>query len=241
MRNIFKKIVKIKLSIIILFFLIISLLTTSYFYFSLPHDENTVKLEAVLASLSAGIFVAVIQFLLSWQSYRAHEKITTLGVKEILLTRDDRQFYENYLKGASKEIDMMGTTGQRFLNDFADQEGNASKGARILLDILKRGVKVRILMPKKKYLSAEDQNKAEIANRQLIELEKEFIGFEYRYYDHLPAHGMFRVDCENIVGPIFPNGTSKNTPAIHLENNSPYGNKYHEYFNLEWEKADINL
>jgi hypothetical protein len=241
MRNVFQKIIKIKLSIIVLTVLLIGLLAVIYFYFYLPHDKNTAKLEAVLASLSAGIFVAVIQFILSWQSFRANEKIATLGVKEILLTRDDRQFYENYLKRSSKEIDMMGSTGQRFLNDFADKEGSASKGARILLDVLNRGVKVRILMPKKKYLSEGDQSKADIAHTRLMELEQEFEKFEYRYYDHLPAHGMFRVDNENIVGPIFPNGTSKNTPAIHLEDNSPYANKYHEYFNLEWKMADIKI
>lgn len=50
---------------------------------------------AILGILIAGIFVAIIQFLIAYQDYRSTEKLKNLQIKEVLLNRDKRDFYKN--------------------------------------------------------------------------------------------------------------------------------------------------
>ena len=46
------------------------------------------------------------------------------------------------------------------------------------------------------------------------------------------------VDSECIVGPIFEYVESKNTPALHWKNESPFAEKYLAYFEQEWDKVN---
>jgi len=61
--------------------------------------------------------------------------------------------------------------------------------------------------------------------------------FNFRYFDHTPAHSIFNFDEETIVGPVIPGISSKDTPGIHILNSSKYAKTYLDYFNKEWENA----
>ena len=193
----------------------------------------------MFASLIAGLFVAVIQFILAWNSYRANEKINTLKIKDVLLNRDNREFYENYIKEAEESILMMGVTGSRFMDHFANTDPNADQRAKVLIKRLKAGVNVKILVPLSNHLDGDDKKKAEMVESKYKDLESEYPNFECRYFNHQPTHSVFKVDNECIVGPVFPGVSSKYTPAIYLKSTSSYAKKYLDYFNAEWKESNV--
>ena len=104
---------------------------------------------------------------------------------------------------------------------------------------LERGITVRILLPLNKYLPTEEKkNAGKIVLEKYKELHNRYNNkIEIRYFDHSPAHSIFRVDDTCIVGPVFPEVESKYTPALHLLNTSPMAIKYINYFDSEWEDA----
>ena len=57
---------------------------------------------------------------------------------------------------------------------------------------------------------------------------------EIKYFQHTPAHSIFMVDNNCIVGPVFERVESKYTPALHLKKDSPFAVKYLEHFDEEW-------
>ena len=235
MKNIFKSTVKIKLSFIILLVLVVLAFIVTIWYYKVS-DE---KLLAILGSLIAGIFVAIIQFLIAWQDYRSTEKLKNIQIKEVLLNRDKRDFYENYVKSAKKVLDMMGVTGSRFMEHFANDDEDAPSNSKVLLEAMSKGVKVRILIPEHDFLSTESDKRNEENARERYRRIKERYpkNFHVRYFKHVPAHSVFLVDDECIVGPIFPELSSKYTPALYLKSKSPFAEKYIDYFNNEWKKS----
>ena len=132
----------------------------------------------------------------------------------------------------------MGVTANRFFSHFADLDANASIGAKTLIYALEQGVTVRILLPLDKYLPTEEKkNAAKIVLEKYKDLHNRYNKIEIRYFDHSPAHSIFRVDDTCIVGPVFPEVESKYTPALHMNNSSPMAVKYINYFDSEWKKA----
>lgn len=236
MRNVFKMNIKISLSVIIFILLIVLSIIALIWYLT----ASDTKLLAILGSLIAGIVVAIIQFLIAWQDYFATEKLKNLQIKEVLLDRDKRDFYENYIKMARKKIDMMGVTGSRFMDHFANDDDNSPENAKVLLQVMSKGVKVRILIPKESYLYTEtDKRNEKNANERFLKISKKFPkNFEVKYFSHVPAHSVFMVDDECILGPVFPNVSSKFTPALYLKSKSPFAEKYLDYFENEWDTAE---
>lgn len=236
MKNIFKTSIKIKLSVIILFVLIVSSVFVLFWYFK----ASDTKLLAILGSLAAGMVVAIIQFLIAWQDYTATEKLKNLQIKEVLLNRDKRDFYENYVESAKKCIDMMGVTGSRFMEHFASDDVDAPPNSKVLQEVMSKGVQVRVLVPKNDYLFTEGDKRNEVnASNRYKRIKQLFPdNFDVRYFSHVPAHSVFLVDDECIVGPIFPEVPSKYTPALYLKSKSLFAEKYIKYFNDEWEKSE---
>jgi hypothetical protein len=142
--EIFSKNIKVKASIIILFLLLVLIIIIGIYFW----NTNNVKIGAILGSLVAGLIVAIIQFIIAWQDYKQTEKLKELEVINVLYDRDNRTFYETYIKKSKRKINMMGVTGSRFFNDFADDSPNATSNAKVLLEALHRNVKIRILLPK---------------------------------------------------------------------------------------------
>ncbi|MDU1889156.1 MAG: hypothetical protein E6767_00580 [Dysgonomonas sp.] len=235
--NIFKTNIKIRATIIVIACLILATIGIWLLY----ANTSDAKVSAILGSLFAGLIVAIIQFIIAWQDYKQTEKLKELELIEVLYSRDSRAFYEKYIKRSQRKINMMGVTASRFFNDFADDSPNAPKEAQILLDALRRGVKVRILLPESDYI--ENINKKQDVDKvkqRVIEINKKYPSYslEVKYFNHTPAHSIFNVDDKCIVGPVFPELESKYTPALYLRNSSPIANKYLTYFEYEWNRAE---
>ncbi len=204
------------------------------------NNSSSATLGAILGSLFAGLIVAIIQFIIAWQDYHQTDKLRELQLIRILLNRDSRNFYENYVRSAKKTIDMMGVTGSRFMEDFANDDAAAPENSKVLLQVMSKGVNVRILLPKSQYLfSPEQKRNEENANSRISRIKSQFQErFHVRYFSHVPAHSIFLVDNECIVGPVFPEVPSKFSPALHLKVTSSFAEKYLDYFNHEWNEAE---
>jgi len=232
--KIFNKSIKIKATVAILLLLIVLIIITGIWFSNSPEA----KTGAILGSLVAGLFVALIQFLIAWQDYSQTEKLKELELIEVLYNRDNRTFYENYIKKAKRKISMMGVTANRFFKDFADDSPNATSNAKVLISALERNVNVEILLPNKSYLDENKVNDFDTVKGQAEILSRKFAGkLTVKYFEHVPAHSIFRVDDECIVGPVFPELESKYTPALHLRNSSPIADKYLKYFENEWKNT----
>lgn len=234
--NIFNKNVKISATVIILIALVILLIGCGIWYYFIQDN----KVLAIIGSLVAGLFVAIIQFIIAWQDYNQTEKLKELKLLKILYDRDDRIFYEEYIGKAKRKLYMMGVTGSRFFKDFADTSSNATTNAKVLLNALSNGVDIKILLPKANHLDKEKKKDVDKVKKAVAEIKEKYPNtkLEVKYFDHIPAHSIFRVDDECIVGPVFPDLESKYTPALYLRTSSPMAHKYLAYFENEWKKSN---
>jgi hypothetical protein len=228
----FVRYLRIKLYKVILVCLTLATLVCGYYYFL----GNNPKLEALFAGLFTGLLVAIIQYILQWNEHSEIETIKELGILRILPHRDERRLYEELIVTSRTEILVLGNTASRFLEDFA-HETRADSHA--LLEALARGVKVRILLPKAIRLSKADRPRAEISKRRLTELATRHKNLEHRYFDHPPIHSIVKVDSACLVGPIFPNVKSKDSPTIYAYSDSRLVNEYLKHFDAEWNNAEI--
>ena len=211
--NIFGKSVKMTLSKIILIVLLVLLICAIVTYFIIDNPGSI--WGALIGSLVAGLIVAIIQYLIAWQDYKQTEKLTELRLIEVLYNRATRSQYEEFIKNANRDLDVMGVTAVRFFNDFADTSVGAPENATVLLKAMERGVRVRVLLPDDKYLPEEKKTDSARVREKYKELVPQYPLLEIRYFDHTAAHSIFRIDDTCIIGPVFPNLESRNTPACH--------------------------
>lgn len=235
--NVFNKSIKLSLCKIVLTILVLVIIVSVIIYFII--DNPSSKWGALFGSLVAGFVVALIQFLISWQEYRETEKLKKLKLIEVMYNRTSRKQYGDFIRSANRKLDVMGVTAVRFFNDFADTSSGAPENAKVLLNAMGRNVKVRILLPSDEFLP--NDAKRQDANRVRLQYgkikEKYPDNIEIRYFGHTAAHSIFRIDDTCIVGPVFPNLESKNTPALHVMKSSPIALHYMDYFETEWNSA----
>jgi len=219
--------------ILISLFLLIGVFWLWYEY------TNDQKLLGIISGLLTGFIVLVFQVLLSWVELRKMEKWDELRIVDILARKDERDDYAKFISTAEKKIWMLCVTAQSFLEDFADEQSTRD-GANALLKALdKNKVEVRFLIASPESLEKDDEhhrNKARMAESRLKDLSTRFDNFKYAYFKKPPMHSILTVDNESIVGPIFPGVRSKNTPAIHLKNDSAFVKYYLKYFKDEWKE-----
>lgn len=232
--NIFEIKIKMSLSKVIFIFLFVIFIIAVSIYIMIDNPSNI--WGAIFGSLAAGLIVAIIQYLIAWEDYKQSDKLKKLKLIEILYNRSARDKYADYIKNCNRELDVMGVTAVRFFNDFADTSIMAPDNATVLLNALNRGVQVRILLPLNDYLP--DSKKADFAKvkNKCKELQN-YQNLKIRYFNHSAAHSIFRIDDTCIIGPVFPELESRNTPALHVMKSSPFALNYMDYFNSEWEKA----
>jgi hypothetical protein len=235
-----KRIFGLTLKIRVTFLVFLGLVFLSIIVYIWFKNSSTTSSATILGSLFAGIIVAIIQFIIAWQDYSSTEKLHELRLIQVLLNRDKRDFYEAFIRSAKKKIDMMGVTGSRFMDHFANNDSNAPENAKVLMQVMSRGVDVRILLPKSEFLSSDEEkrNEKNACSRIKNILSQYPNKFQVKYFSHVPGHSVFMVDDECIVGPVFPEVSSKFTPALYLKNSSPFAEKYLDYFNKEWENAE---
>ena len=213
---------------------IFALLALVFLYLFL--DEKDPKSYSLYGGIAVGLIMAFIQLLLAWYEHKEVEEIKKLGIKKILPHRDDEKLYRSIIENANKEIHVLGNTASRFFQDFAD-EHRADK--RALLDAFSRKVKFKLLLPDPDFLNdPNDKSKAAISKRRIVELSKQHKGlFECKYYDHIPYHNLVLADNECLVGPIFPDISSRHSPAIYSNTSSVFVKSYLKYFDYEWKRA----
>lgn len=206
-----------------------------WFWFS---KENDQKLLGIISGLITGFIVLVFQVLLSWVELKKMEKWDELQIVDILARKDEREDYAKFISTAKNKLWMLCVTAHSFLEDFADEKSTRD-GANALLKALENKVEVRFLIASPESLAADDDHhktKSKMAEARLKELSTNFSNFKYAYFKRPPMHSILTVDDESIVGPIFPGVRSKNTPAIHLKNDSAFVKHYLKYFMEEWKE-----
>lgn len=217
--------------VILILFLIIAL----YFYITIKPIS---KFGIIAGGISASLIVALIQYFFSLDEFKYFSEIKKLDIKKILVSRDDEAFYSAFIKNANNKIRVMGVTALRMMNDFAS-ENSPREDKRVLLSVLANGVSVQILLPDKKYLNKpSDQQKHDDSKAIFEKLKQKFKNFEVHYFQHVPTHSIFLVDRECIIGPVFSNYESKDTPCIHMGINNDFANKYLDYFEKEWTESE---
>jgi len=234
--NIFKTNIKIRATFIIIVCLLLATIAVLIWYWNI----DDIKISTILGSIFAGLIVAIIQFVIAWQDYKQTEKLKELKLIQILYTRSDRTFYEEYIKQSKRKINMMGVTAIRFFNDFADDSPNATSNAKVLLDALRRRVDVKILLPDADFVDENKKQDVGKVKQHVTNIKNKYPNYllVVKYFKHVPAHSIFNVDDKCIVGPVFPELESKYTPALFLRNSSPIADKYLTYFENEWTKAE---
>ncbi|MES3021092.1 MAG: hypothetical protein V4857_05850 [Pseudomonadota bacterium] len=212
---------------------IISLNMTSKTFF-----QNEGPFWVFTVGLVPGLMVALMQFILSWAEFKQISKFSSMKIKGVLNSRDGEEYYAKLIATAETKIDVEGVTASRFVRDFADPT-SLREEKKVLISALKRGVKVRFLLPEKNFLSLEDQAQkfpfTTSALTSLMALYPTMI--QVRYFSHNPYTSIVRVDDDVLVGPIFDNILSRNTPAVHTLAGSSLAQSYLNHFDAEWNTA----
>lgn len=185
----------------------------------------------------SGLVVTLAQFCLSWADAKAIDRFRRMGVENVLTTRDEEAYFGQLIRKARSQVDVLGSTATRLMEDFADPNSPKAE-KRVLIEALKNGVQVRILVATPARLDASDQYKCPATRQRFEAIVAAYPNFEVRYFDAMPIAAFVRADHEIVVGPLLPGVESKHTPALHVYNNSPYAASYLNYFDKTWATAE---
>jgi hypothetical protein len=227
----------VKIPYIILLLLVAGSMIFGILYYT---GEDNTKSTALFGGLLGGIVLVIVQFLFDWHENAINAKILQLGVKNVLLHREDREFYQQLIGGSKKRIYVMGVTAKRFMEHFADSSSNRPETA-VLLQALARGVEVRILLPQEQYLEPERRADAGKVQTGLESLSAQYSHFLFRKFPHPATHSILVVDDDCLLGPVFPKLSSRHTPTIHISSYSAFAQEYLKYFDNEWDQATPNV
>lgn len=184
----------------------------------------------------SGLVVTLAQFCLSWADAKAIDRFRRMGVENVLTTRDEEAYYGKLIRSARSRLDVLGSTATRLMTDFADANSPKTE-KRALIQLLKAGVPVRILVAAQARLDSGDQYKYPVNRSRFEAIAREYPNFEVRYFDATPIASFVRADHELVVGPLLPGVESKHTPALHVYTHSPYAASYLKYFEETWTTA----
>jgi hypothetical protein len=217
-----------KINAIVIIVIALTVFMVVSLYFLMITED--VKISSIFGSLVAGLIVAIIQFIIAWRDYMQTEKLKELGLKKIIYNKHDTQYYAECMNKAEREIWVMGTTAARFFDDFADN---------VLLNKLKQGVLVKVLLTDEKYLEKERIFDFQKTKQHIVKIKAQFPSCQLyvKYLEHEVSHSIFVVDDTCIIGPVFPKMRNKEIPALHVNNSTPIAKKYLDYFKNEWENA----
>jgi hypothetical protein len=231
-----------------IFILVIIALIALYIAYS---NQGSNFWLTVAGGIATGTLVAVAQYFVSLAEYKEidkaykelHEKekeiieFKKMGVKKVLPARDDPEVYGGIIEESKDKIWVMGNTASRLLEDFANTDGSTPY-KDVLLSFLKKGGEVKILISEKRYLFKDkDKQRFNVAKIELNKLSDKYENFNFAYFKHIPTHSIFIFDNYCLLGPIFDNLDSKATPALAMDTNSEYAQKYLNYFNHQWAEA----
>lgn len=213
------------------------LLSTLFFLGLYLYGDLDKKWADLCVGLTAGLAVAVIQFSWDWYEAQESENVRKLRVRNVLLSRDDEQYYRKLIRESHSRILVLGVTASRFLDDFADDQ-SPRDDKKVLVQAMARGVNVRILVPEERFVAPASKTMFARAHASMLQLKQRFPRqFDHGYFTHEPRNSMVVCDEEVIVGPSFPEKASKDTPGIHMHARSPFARAYLEHFEHEWKQV----
>ena len=227
MNILMKKLVAVPLRHVIAFCLFFSVAIITLFFF-IVEDE---RIAALLGGISGGLLGVAISFLFSIYEHMQNDRFRAMGVLDILPDRRDTSYYKNIVKNAQKIVLVMGTSCIRFIEDFADPKSDD----RVLIDALNKhdNLKLTLLVPTEENMDNKSKLNFEAGKEKLEQLQNQFGDrVAIKRYNFEPRHSLVWVDGNLIVGPVFQEVESKNSPAIHLTTDSAYAKKYLDY--VEW-------
>lgn len=198
--------------------------------------ESEGPLWVFASGVVSGLIVTLAQFCLTWADAVAIDRFRRMGVENILTTRDDATYYGPLIKRARSQLDVLGSSATRLMEDFADINSPKDE-KRALIDALKNQIPVRILVAAPEQLDIDDAYKYMVNRKRFETIAEKYPNFEVRYFHTMPLAAFVRVDHELVVGPLLPGVASKHTPALHVYNHSPYASSYLNYFEETWTKA----
>ncbi|WP_455888102.1 hypothetical protein [Pseudomonas rustica] len=208
--------------------IVIAIILAISLYLTDPNSDA--RWISVLSGFVSGLAIASFQFLTQYLEQKALAEYKKHGLVEFLPNRKNPDYYRSLIKNTQvgDKIVVVGVTCNRLLDDFANPKVSNSQD---LIEALARGVEVTLLLPKSKYLNKED--KSDFINKTLPKseeiLENHRDKFELRYYDFEPSHSIFLAGNTCLVGPIFKNKKSKDTPAINLDRSGLFTKPYLDY------------
>lgn len=197
---------------------------------------NEGPLWVFASGVVSGLVVTLAQFFLSWADAKAIDRFRRMGVENVLTTRDEEAYYGKLIQTARSQVDVLGSTAMRLMQDFADPDSPKAE-KRTLIEALKNGVPVRILVAAPAQLDARDKYKYPVNRKCFEAIAAMCSNFEVRYFDTTPIASFVRADHELVVGPLLPGVESKHAPALHVYSHSPYAESYLNYFEKTWSTA----
>jgi hypothetical protein len=198
-------------------------------------DHNDSWQMALSSGLVTGLTILTVQVLLEYKTFKKLDQIEKMGVIDIKATRDTKDYYKNIIDRAQSELMILGVTASRFMEDFAHPEREDSQA---LIKCLRRHVSVKVLLPSRDNLPASDHQKLEETIARIRELRTNFSNIELRLFASKPTHSIVATEKECMVGPVFPNLQSRDSPAIHAAADSAYVVAYIRHFREVWEAAN---
>jgi hypothetical protein len=232
--------VKINVHWLLLLVFLMLFIGLTWYHFALDSTLHP-QLSSFMGGLAAAFFVAFVQFGLQIFDQIKLSKFRKHGVLDFLEDRSDREFYRNLIKTATggSTIQVLGVTSNRMLSDFADY---SEKRSQDLIRALDNDVIVNILIPKCKYLNPSQLSDFTTKTLVLAEAVKAKYPdkFFIKYFNNRPSHSMFACGAKCIIGPIFEDKSSKDTPAIVFDRNGSFVDSYNQNFRKLWEHSDEN-
>ncbi|WP_405121806.1 hypothetical protein [Pseudomonas petroselini] len=219
--------------------IIVTLCSGILLYYTPPDFDG--RVIGLLSGLVSGIGIASIQFLTQYIEQNTLAEYKKYGLVEFLTNRKDPEYYRPLIKKTKvgDKIIVAGVTCNRLLDDFANPDTLESQD---LLEAMARGVEVTLLLPKIKYLG--DADTSDFKYKTLPKSQKitanSFGLFKILYYDFEPSHSIFLAGSSCLVGPIFKNKKSKDTPAINFHKDGLFTKPYLDYINETLSNASVN-
>jgi len=222
--------------VLLVFLLLFLGLTWCHFYLN---STEYPRLSSFVGGLAAAFFVAFVQFGLQIIDQIKLSKFRKHGVLDFLEDRSDREFYRKLIKSAKSgsTLQVLGVTSNRMLSDFANYD---EARCQDLIRAMENDVSVQILIPKCAHLSPSQLSdfKTKTLKIAAVLKAKHPQSFCIRYFDSRPSHSMFACGGKCVIGPIFEDKSSKDTPAIVFDRNGSFVEPYNKNFRKLWDASD---
>lgn len=211
-------------------------LTIAGFIWYYALNDNNVKLVGLVGGIVSGLVVAIFTFVISIRPLQELDQFQKMGIKALLANRHDQIYYGRVVRGAEKEVCVMGASCTRFVEDFLDMESDD----KVLIDALRqhRHLRVQLLVPDEAHMAPEAEARRGIVDRKLGALKSEFGDrVELRRFPRAAQHSFVISDDDLITGPIFESDKGKYAPAVHVAMSTLFAQKYKEHFDHVWEES----